>query len=97
MRKILAAFALGLLLAPCARAQTRHVQYELAITPFLPVRAMMQNYQPMRAYLETRLQEPATLVSAPDYKVYIERLRAHEYPFVITVANAAYLAHVEHG
>ncbi len=97
MRKILFAFCAALLLAPCARAQASKVQYELAITPFLPVRTMMQNYQPMRAYLEAHLQEPVTLVTAPDYKTYNERIRQREYPFVITVANSAYLAHVEHG
>lgn len=84
-------FAFGVQAAP----QTAH--FELAFTPFLPVRTMMQNYQPMRAYLETRLQEPVSLVSAPDYKVYNERLRQQEYPFVIVVANSAYLAHVDHG
>lgn len=97
MRKTLVVFLVGLLLAPCAGAETRNLQYELAFTPFLPVRTMMQNYQPMRIFLEARLQEPVTLVTAPDYKIYNERLRRQEYPFVITVANAAYLAQTEQG
>jgi len=86
-----------LLIATSAWAVPDKVQYELAFTPFLPVRTMIMNYQPMRAFLEMRLQEPVTLVTAPDYKTYNERLSQHEYPFVITVANAAYLAHAEHG
>lgn len=88
---------LMLLLAPRAQAEPGPAPFELAFTPFLPVRTMMQNYQPMRAYLESRLQEPVTLVTAPDYKIYNERMRLQEYPFVITVANSAYLAHVDHG
>lgn len=84
-----------LLLAP--HVQAGPAPFELAFTPFLPVRTMMLNYQPMRAYLESRLQEPVTLVTAPDYKIYNERMRLHAYPFLITVANSAYLAHVDHG
>lgn len=86
-----------LLIVPNAWAESQNVKYELAFTPFLPVRTMMQNYQPMRTYLEARLQEPVTFVTAPDYKAYNQRLHQHEYPFVITAANSAYLAYAEDG
>ena len=56
-----------------------------------------KNYQPLRAYLELRLQEPVTLVTAPDYKTYNQRLQRHAYPFVIAVANSAYLACADYG
>lgn len=71
--------------------------YELAFTPFLPVRTMMQNYQPMRSYLEKRLHEPVTLVTAPNYRSYVAQLRMRAYDFVITSANSAYLAYAEFG
>lgn len=71
--------------------------YELAFTPFLPVRTMMQNYQPLRDFLELRLKEPVALVTAVDYKSYNERLRRHTYSFVITEANSAYLAYADYG
>jgi ABC-type phosphate/phosphonate transport system substrate-binding protein len=83
------------LLAPRAFATAQPLGFELAITPFLPVHTMIQNYQPMRTYLELRLQEPVTLVTAPSYKTFNERLRRHAYPFVITSANSAYLAYAD--
>ena len=92
---------LGLLLlfwlAPCAFADKLPARFELAITPILPVRTMIENYQPLRAYLELRLQEPVTLVTAPDYKTYNQHLQRHAYPFVIAVANSAYLACADYG
>ena len=80
-----------------ASAQESKPAFELAITPFLPVRTMMQNYEPMRAFLEVRLQEPVSLITAPDYKVFNERMRRYDYAFVVTVANSAYLAQSEYG
>ena len=89
--------ALLFLLAPSAARSAQAEGYELAFTPFLPVHTLLQNYQPLRAYLEMRLQEPVTLVTAPSYKIFNDRLRQHVYPFVITTANSAYLAYADYG
>jgi phosphonate transport system substrate-binding protein len=70
---------------------------EFGVTPFLPARMLVQNYQPMRHYLEEHLHEPVVFVTAPDFKSYFERVARHEYPFIMTVAHSAYLAHVESG
>jgi phosphonate transport system substrate-binding protein len=70
---------------------------ELAVAPFLPARTLVQNYQPMRAYLEQHLKQPVVFVTAPDYKTFYERTRRREYPIIITIANAAYLASAEAG
>jgi phosphonate transport system substrate-binding protein len=70
---------------------------ELAVAPFLPAATLVSNYQPMRAYLEQRLKEPVLFVTAPDYKTFYERAQRREYPVIITVANAAYLAYAESG
>ncbi len=86
-----------LLFAPGAWAEEPHDQIELAFTPFLPVRTMLQNYQPMRAYLEKRLHVPVTLITAPDYQTYNARMREHAYSFIVTVANSAYLAYADYG
>ena len=51
---------------------------------------MMRNYEPMRAFLEARLQQAATLATAPDYKTFNVRMRQNDYAFVLTVANSAY-------
>jgi phosphonate transport system substrate-binding protein len=70
---------------------------EIGIAPFLPARTLAQNYQPLRDFLEQRLREPVLIVTAPDYRIFHERIRNHEYPLLITVANSAYLAHTESG
>lgn len=85
------------LLAPYAFAGNRATGFELTFTPFLPARTMIQNYQPMRAYLEMHLHEPVTFVTAPSYKIFNDHLRQHAYPFVITTANSAYLAYTDSG
>lgn len=97
VRRIYAWMLPVFLFAPCAWAEEANAQFEIAFTPFLPVRTMLINYQPLRAYLEAHLQEPVTLMTAPDYQVYNERMRRHVYPFVLTVANSAYLAQTEYG
>lgn len=70
---------------------------ELGVAPFLPARTIVQNYQPMRTYLQQYLKEPVIFVTAPDYKSFYERTQRREYPIIITVANAAYLAYAESG
>jgi phosphonate transport system substrate-binding protein len=70
---------------------------ELAVAPFLPAATLVSNYQPMRAYLEQHLKEPVLFVTAPDYKTFYERTQRREYPVIITVANAAYMAYAESG
>lgn len=86
-----------LLVTPCVIAQDVHQRFELAFTPFLPVRTMMLKYEPMRVFLEDRLKEPVALVTAMDYQTFNRRMRNYEYAFVVTVANSAYLAHSEYG
>jgi phosphonate transport system substrate-binding protein len=70
---------------------------ELAVAPFLPAAILVQNYQPLRSFLERQLNVPVLFVTAPDYKTFYERTQRHEYPIIITVANAAYLASAEAG
>ena len=89
-----AVVVLSLSLANPARAAGG---YEIAFTPFLPVRALLQNYQPMRDYLERELKEPVTFVSAPNYYEDNERIRKRENAFIVAVANTAYLAFADSG
>jgi len=85
------------LTAGAARAAEPRQPVEIAITPFLSVRTMVQNYEPMRAHLERRLQRPVLFITAPDYRTFNERTLNRKYAYVITVANAAYLAQFEAG
>jgi len=83
-------------LAPASGAE-QGIVLELGVAPYLPARTLVQNYQPMRAYLEQQLKEPVLFVMAPDYKTFYERTQRREYSIVITVAHAGYLAHTESG
>lgn len=71
--------------------------YEIAFTPFLPVRTLLVNYQPMREFLERELKEPVTFVSAPDYRTDNTRIGKREYAFIVAVAHSAYVAQADHG
>lgn len=87
-----------LLLALCpAQAEKPKPGIEIAIAPFLSVRDLVQNYEPMRLYLEQRLRQPVLFITAPDYRSFHERTRKREYTYLITVGNAAYLAQAEAG
>ncbi len=70
---------------------------EIGIAPFLPVRTLVQNYEPMRVYLEKRLHRPVIFISAPDYKTFTERTLHRDYAYLMTVAHAAYLAETDAG
>lgn len=90
-------FAVAALLAAVALPARAAGGYEIAFTPFLPVRTLLQNYQPMREFLERELKEPVTFVSAPNYQTDNERIRKREYTFIVAVANSAYVAHTDYG
>jgi phosphonate transport system substrate-binding protein len=86
------------IMAACfASDPVQDVVLELGVAPFLPARTIAQNYQPMRTFLEKHLKEPVLFVTAPDYKSFYERTRHREYPIIITIASAAYLAQAESG
>ena len=89
--KILAAALLTLnAMATCASEQKPGL--EIGIAPFLPVKTLVQNYAPLRDFLQSRLNEPVTIVSAPDYKTYYKRIQNRDYQIIITTASSAYLA-----
>jgi len=102
-RASICSFVLLIMLSPAVFAAApesdpaQGATLELGVAPFLPVRTFAKNYQPMREYLDLHLKQPVIFVTAPDYKIFHERSLRHEYPVIITVANAAYLAYTEAG
>ena len=70
---------------------------EIAIAPFLPVQTLVKNYAPLCVYLQSKLNEPVTIISAPDYKTYYKHIERQEYSIIITTAGSAYLAWAESG
>ena len=84
--------ALLLLVARPSVSDDSKTSIEIGIAPFLSVYTLVQNYAPLVKHLESRLKIPVSIVSAPDYKTFYERIRKRAYPFIITPANSAYLA-----
>jgi phosphonate transport system substrate-binding protein len=82
--------------SPAALADTQP-SLEIGVAPYLPTPQLVSNFQPLRHYLEDQLRRPVTIVTAPDYRYFNERLRRHDYPLIIAVANSAYLAFKESG
>ncbi len=68
----------------------------IGIAPFLPVKTLVQNYAPLRDYLETKLSERVAIVSAPDYKTYYKCIQKHDYQIIITNASSAYIAYSDY-
>jgi len=87
----------ALLMLPIANigAAEQKAGLEIGIAPFLPIKTLVQNYAPLREYLQNRLNEPVTIVSAADHKTYYQRILKREYPIIIANTNAAYLAWFE--
>jgi len=78
-------------------AEEKSAGFEIAIAPFLPVKTLVQNYAPLRDYLQNRLHQPVTIISATDYKTYYKHIEKREYAIIITTASSAYLAWTESG
>lgn len=70
---------------------------EIGIIPTLSTRTILKTYQPLREYLEAKLQQPVALVTAPDYRSFIDRTQSHAYPLVITASHFARLAQHDAG
>lgn len=77
-----------------ARAQSPALR--LGVLPNLSARVIFAQYQPMRSYLEAALAEPVEVQTAPDFKAFHARTRAGDYDLVVTAANLARLAQVDH-
>jgi phosphonate transport system substrate-binding protein len=97
MRHALVLFLLSVAVAHAGPGPDRQPRepLELAVAPFLTATTLVQNYQPLRAFLDRHLGQPVMFVTAPDYKSFYERTQRREYPVIITVASTAYLAYAE--
>jgi phosphonate transport system substrate-binding protein len=93
--RILAAWLI--LFTSIALAEQQKGGLEIAIAPFLPVQTLVKNYSPLTEYLQSKLNEPVTIISAPDYKTYYRHIEKRDYAIIITTASSAWLAWTESG
>ena len=77
-----------------ARAQSAALR--LGVVPNLSPRVIFAQYQPVRSYLEAELAQPVEVQTAADFKAFHARTRAGDYDLVVTAANLARLAQVDH-
>lgn len=89
---------LGLtLLFALGGASADNTTIEIAILPTLSTRTILATYQPLREYVEEKTGQPVTLVTASDYRTFLDRTQRSEYRFVVTAPHFARLAQSEAG
>jgi phosphonate transport system substrate-binding protein len=84
-----------LLLPGWALGETKPLRIGLLST--LSPRVLLNNYAPLRQYLEEQLQQPVQMWTATDFRAFHEQTMAGEYDFVVTAAHFARLAQREGG
>ena len=84
-----------LLLPGWALGETKPLR--IGLLPTLSPRVLLNNYAPLRQYLEQQLQQPVQMWTATDFRAFHEQTMAGEYDFVVTAAHFARLAQREAG
>lgn len=80
----------------CARAGEAQ-SLDMGIFPYFSTRALLDLYQPMRAYLARELGQPINLFTALSFKAYADQTRVGAYDILVTPPHFARLAQRESG
>jgi len=86
---LLASVLVAMSVAPLY-AQTQE-SLRLGIVPVYDAKTTIRIFQPLATYLQQTLQRPVKLVSAPNFKIFTERVAAGAYD-VLYISNNGYLA-----
>lgn len=70
---------------------------EIGILPNISARALLAQYQPMRAYLARELGRSVQVSTAPNWGAFHQRTLALDYDLVVTAANMARAAQLDSG
>lgn len=82
-----------MLFAPFAwAANGGQAPFRIGLFPYLSPLTLIAAHQPMARYLEQRLRQPVELLTAPDYRTFVERTDAGAYDAVLTAPHLARLA-----
>lgn len=74
-------------------SQSRSISsVKIGIFPYLSTQTLIKKWRPFGDYLEKKSGEKILLVTAPDYKEFIERTDSKKYDFIITASHFALLA-----
>lgn len=100
-RLLLAAVAVqGLFLfanAPPAQAAEAVAPFKIGVAPHTSARVILEQYQPVRRAVETAVDRPAEIITAPDFTVFARRALDQEYDLAITTGHQAQMLHSDAG
>jgi phosphonate transport system substrate-binding protein len=80
--------------AAVAAEQNNPAPLRVGLLPFLSTAKLLEDFTPIKSYLENRLQRPVMLQTAPNFQSYIERAGQYQYDLYLTAPHIAAL--VEH-
>jgi phosphonate transport system substrate-binding protein len=69
----------------------------IGVAPHTSARALFTSYQPLRLFLQTRLQRDVRIVSAPNFEEFLRRALAGRYDIAITTGHQARLLQTDAG
>ena len=92
----LAAFILAALLAVSAFAE-EPPPLKMGVLPYLSSELLFKNYLPMKDYLETKLNRRVIMITAPDFKTFVQRAERGDYDIYVTAPHFALLAEAKQG
>lgn len=69
----------------------------VGVLPTLSPRTLLNNYQPLRIYLEQTLKRPIEMVTATDFAAFHRSTIAGDYDIVVTAAHLGRLAQTKAG
>lgn len=93
------AFCFGLIVSVGVNAAEPKKESALVIgiAPHTSARALFASYQPLRIFLQTRLQHDVRIVSAPNFEEFMRRALAGRYDIAITTGHQARLLQTDAG
>ena len=64
----------------------------LGVFPYISSTRLIRLYMPLTQYLESKMNKKVRLLSAPDFKTFIQRTQAQQYDIIYTAPHFAQLA-----
>jgi phosphonate transport system substrate-binding protein len=89
--------AAGLALLGVRPGRAADAPLRLGVMPVYNARALMQSYDPLRAYLARLAGRPVRIETAPDFAQYLRRILAGEYELCVAAAHLARIAQLDAG
>lgn len=69
----------------------------LGVFPYVTPGQLVQFHSPLRQLLADTLQRPVSLVTAPDFKTFVQRTREGQYDIILTAPHMGRLAETRDG